>query len=51
MFNQGKVKNINLSLTFENREDKEISGICGTKVASCETNMILIEVSLFGHSI
>lgn len=49
MFNQGKEKTSIWVLPLKT-EDKEISGICGTKVASCETN-ILIEVSLFGHSI
>lgn len=41
--------NINFSLTFEKREDKKISGICGTEVASHETNDT--EVSLFGCTV
>ena len=49
--NEERQNIINFSLTFEKREDKKISGICGTEVASHETNMILKCLYLDVHAV
>lgn len=49
--NEERQNIINFSLTFEKREDKKISGICGTEVASHETNMILKCLYLDVHTV